>query len=158
VLSDRDLTKDYLLTIHGVLLVYSVGSRESFEDALALYHYMCVVLGGEMAEKLPMILVGNKPNPSHTSEISNEGQSHQYCEFTSYIFPTEGEGLALGIGCDFIETNAQSETGYQVMLMRVAQAIRKRRPTENAPDGDSDMTRPVGNFIFEHDPSSLPSH
>ncbi|CAG8683967.1 2000_t:CDS:2 [Cetraspora pellucida] len=77
----------------GVVLLYSISSRPTFER---VYRYYDQVLRVKDTESVPMILVGNKSDRLNEREISKE----------------EGMGMARRLKCDFIE--ASSRTGINV--------------------------------------------
>lgn len=65
------MREQYMRTGEGFLLVYSIGSRASFEETLLFQQQ---ILRVKDRDHFPMILVGNKADlPSHEREVSTEG-------------------------------------------------------------------------------------
>lgn len=85
-----------LVGVHGFLLVYSIGSKSSFEVVGTIRDKILNVLsfGGGDDGKVPFVLVGNKCDlPESLRQVSTE----------------EGSALAKEFGCPFIEVSAKDD-------------------------------------------------
>jgi len=87
------MREQYMRTGEGFLLVYSVTSRDSFEN---LKKFFSLILRVKDSNQFPMIIVGNKCDLADSRQVSTQ----------------EGKDLAKSLGCRFIETS--SYTKYHV--------------------------------------------
>ena len=67
------MREQYMRTGGGFLLVYSITSRESFEE-MATFQNLILQIKGK--DYFPMIVVGNKSDLESARQVSTEGQSH----------------------------------------------------------------------------------
>jgi Ras homolog enriched in brain len=88
--NDQDIfpfRKEYCLSAHGFLLVYSVASRQSLDVLTAIYAKLTTL----MSSTPPIVLVGNK------IDLAGERM----------VPPEDGAALAAEWGCPFIECSAK---------------------------------------------------
>lgn len=105
----------------SLILVYSVTSRESFDNAKSIYKH----IEGEFQlsrRRVPLILVGNKCDLHEERSVSTE----------------EGEEMAKYYQCTFMETSAKDHTNvnqvfYQIVREMKEQEQQKRSPSPVAP-------------------------
>lgn len=98
----------HILTQEGFLLVYNVVDANSFKEIQAIHEQ---ILRAREAEKVPIVLVGNKVDLVER-EISSE----------------QGRKLAASFGCPFVETSAKTRTNVEQafeLLVREVRAVRK---------------------------------
>lgn len=104
----RTLTSSYYRNANGILIVYSVNHRPSFQSIQTwleeVQHYA--------SEKTVVMLVGNK------NDLSRE------------VTVKEGEALAEYIGCKIIETSAKDHTQSTQVFQKLAESILKTNPPE----------------------------
>mmetsp|Transcript_20986 Transcript_20986/g.26547 ORF Transcript_20986/g.26547 Transcript_20986/m.26547 type:complete len:188 (-) Transcript_20986:101-664(-) len=108
-----DIRDQFIMRAQGLLCVYSITSRESF-DAVSLIcdEYLKVIL----KENAPIVLVGNK------------------CDLADRQVPTaDGEELARLFGCPFFETSAKARINVEEAIYGVVREIRKHNTEEIAP-------------------------
>lgn len=87
----HSISSNFLKNANGILLVYAVNSRISFDK---LQEWVDEV--NKFANNLPIIIVGNKNDLEEERQVSRE----------------EGENFAKKINCNFYEVSAK--TGYNV--------------------------------------------
>lgn len=87
----HSIASNFLKNANGILLVYAVNSRISFDK---LQEWVDEV--NKFANNLPIIIVGNKSDLEEERQVSRE----------------EGENFAKKINCNFYEVSAK--TGYNV--------------------------------------------
>ena len=156
------MREQYMRTGEGFLLVYSITSRQSFEEILTFQQQ---ILRVKDKDYFPIIIVGNKcdldmerqvsrqgmlwPNP--TAEIAMNGLT-----LLDYI---EGEDLARQFNCAFIETSAKSRINVDNSFHNIVREIRRynkdmssypsgtagpRREPTNNPSGPSEKDETAG--------------
>ncbi|KAF9783940.1 ras family-domain-containing protein [Thelephora terrestris] len=91
----------------GFLLVYSITSRESFEEITTFYQH---ILRFKDKGSFSAILVANKCD----------------LEFEREVGIHEGRDLANHLGCGFIETSAKRSTNVDQAFKTIVREIRKR--------------------------------
>ena len=84
----RSITKNYYKGAHGIILIYDVTSRKTYEN---IKNWVSQIKE-EVSEKLTIILVGNKIDDEKNRKVTTE----------------EGENMAKECGLDFFETSAKS--------------------------------------------------
>ncbi|KAE9984738.1 hypothetical protein EG328_008355 [Venturia inaequalis] len=99
------MREQYMRTGEGFILVYSITSRDSF-DEMKTFHKQ--ILQVKKEDSWPMILVGNKNDLPTEREVSTE----------------EGEALAQSFGCSFLETSAKRRHNIDETFLGVIRAIR----------------------------------
>ncbi|KAF4345562.1 Ras family other [Fusarium beomiforme] len=92
----------------GFMLVYSVTSRQSFEEVT---EYQQQILNQKDKDYFPMILVGNDCSRESERDVSTQ----------------EGEALARAFGCMFIEVDAKSRVNVDEAFFDLVREVRRYR-------------------------------
>ncbi|KJA25515.1 hypothetical protein HYPSUDRAFT_37510 [Hypholoma sublateritium FD-334 SS-4] len=93
---------------HGIILMYSITSRISFQDISRTCRQL--PLNAKTDPRLVLVLVGTKNDDDLAREVSTE----------------EGTALAQGLGCKgFFETSAKRGENVDVAVLAMVQALRK---------------------------------
>ncbi|EHY53224.1 RAS1 protein [Exophiala dermatitidis] len=100
------MREQYMRTGEGFLLVYSITSRQSFEEIMTFQQQ---ILRVKDKDYFPMILVGNKCDLESERQVSKE----------------EGAALARQFGCKFIETSAKSRIHVDDAFYDLVREIRR---------------------------------
>ncbi|CAJ0839260.1 9301_t:CDS:10 [Entrophospora sp. SA101] len=95
----------------GFLLVYSVSSRSTFEQVERFKNQIVRIKG---SNKIPLILVGNKPDEHTEQEVSRE----------------EGMNMAKRLSCEFFESSAKTLVNVERPFYTVVQMIRQKSISE----------------------------
>jgi GTPase KRas protein len=96
----------YMRNGQGFLLIYSITSRSSF-DELSCFREQ--ILRVKDADKVPMVIVGNK------SDLESERQ----------VSKQEGYELARQFGCPFLESSAKSRINVEETFFELVRGIRR---------------------------------
>ncbi|MCJ1264428.1 Ras GTPase [Lobaria immixta] len=100
------MREQYMRTGEGFLLVYSINSRQSFEEILTFQQQ---ILRVKDKDYFPIIIVGNKCDLDGERVVSRQ----------------EGEELARQFGCAFIETSAKSRINVDNAFFNIVREIRR---------------------------------
>jgi len=100
------MREQYMRTGEGFMLVYSIASRDSFEE-ITTFHQQ--ILRVKDKDNFPMILIGNK------CDLDAERQ----------VGINDGRDLARYFGCRFIETSAKLPTKVDEAFFEIVREIRK---------------------------------
>lgn len=100
------MREQYMRTGEGFLLVYSITSRQSFEEMIT---YQQQILRVKDRDYFPIIVVGNKCDLDKDRAVQKE----------------EGEALARQFGCKFIETSAKSRLNVDTAFYDLVREIRR---------------------------------
>lgn len=100
------MREQYMRTGEGFLLVYSITSRQSFEE---IQTFEQQILRVKDKDYFPIILVGNKCDLEHERQVSRE----------------EGAALARSFNCKFIETSAKSRVNVDNAFYDLVREIRR---------------------------------
>ncbi|KAI9821515.1 MAG: Ras GTPase [Phylliscum demangeonii] len=100
------MREQYMRTGEGFLLVYSITSRQSFEEIVTFQQQ---ILRVKDRDYFPIIVVGNK------CDLESERQ----------VAKQEGEALARRFGCKFIETSAKSRINVDNCFYEIVREIRR---------------------------------
>jgi GTPase KRas len=100
------MREQYMRTGEGFLLVYSITSRQSFEE---IQTFEQQILRVKDKDYFPIILVGNKCDLEGERAVSKE----------------EGQALAQQFGCKFIETSAKSRVNVDNAFYDLVREIRR---------------------------------
>ncbi|KAH0848581.1 Ras-like protein [Fonsecaea pedrosoi CBS 271.37] len=100
------MREQYMRTGEGFLLVYSITSRQSFEEIMTFQQQ---ILRVKDKDYFPIILVGNKCDLESERVVSKE----------------EGAQLARQFGCKFIETSAKSRINVDNAFYDLVREIRR---------------------------------
>ncbi|KAL8796173.1 MAG: hypothetical protein Q9195_001506 [Heterodermia aff. obscurata] len=122
------MREQYMRTGEGFLLVYSITSRQSFEEILTFQQQ---ILRVKDKDYFPIIIVGNKCDLDMERQVSRQGMlqpnSASKIAMTGLIFldHTEGEDLARQFNCAFIETSAKSRINVDNSFHNIVREIRR---------------------------------
>ncbi|MCJ1413601.1 Ras GTPase [Ptychographa xylographoides] len=100
------MREQYMRTGEGFLLVYSITSRQSFEE---IQVFQQQILRVKDKDYFPIIIVGNKCDLDGEREVST----------------AEGLDMARGFGCKFIETSAKSRINVDNAFYEIVREIRR---------------------------------
>lgn len=132
-------------TGEGFLLVYSITSRQSFDEILVFQQQ---ILRVKDKDYFPIIVVGNKCDLENERQVSKQGMflpssflprialrrgfGFLQLHLIEYVAnpspssnPTEGEALARSFGCKFIETSAKSRINVDNAFYDIVREIRR---------------------------------
>ncbi|KAK3994893.1 ras family-domain-containing protein [Cladorrhinum sp. PSN332] len=116
------MREQYMRTGEGFLLVYSITSRESFEE---IRTFQQQILRVKDKDVFPMVVVGNKVDLASERKVSQE----------------EGESLAREFRCKFLETSAKTNTNVEQAFFEVVRAIRRyNREMQGGPTSGSGLS------------------
>ncbi|KAI4132981.1 MAG: hypothetical protein LQ338_000449 [Usnochroma carphineum] len=105
------MREQYMRTGEGFLLVYSITSRQSFEEILTFQQQ---ILRVKDKDYFPIIIVGNKCDLDAERQVSRKGKPS-----------LQGEDLARSFGCAFIETSAKSRINVENAFYNLVREIRR---------------------------------
>ncbi|GAA5936011.1 Ras family protein [Sporobolomyces koalae] len=100
------MREQYMRTGEGFLLVYSITSRNSF-DEITTFHQQ--ILRVKDKDYFPVIVVANKSDLDHERQVQT----------------AEGEALAKQFGCQFIETSAKARRNVDEAFQELVREIRR---------------------------------
>jgi len=100
------MREQYMRTGEGFLLVYSITSRNSFEE-ISTFHQL--ILRVKDQDTFPVIVVANKCD----------------LEYERQVGMNEGRDLAKHFGCKFIETSAKQRINVDEAFTNLVREIRK---------------------------------
>ncbi|KAK4703679.1 hypothetical protein P7C70_g2539, partial [Phenoliferia sp. Uapishka_3] len=100
------MREQYMRTGEGFLLVYSITSRNSF-DEIGTFHQQ--ILRVKDKDYFPVIVVANKCDLEYERQVGGH----------------EGRGLAEHFGCRFIETSAKQRLNVDEAFSNLVREIRK---------------------------------
>ncbi|KAK5014309.1 RAS1 protein [Cryomyces antarcticus] len=100
------MREQYMRTGEGFMLVYSITSRQSFEEIMTFQQQ---ILRVKDKDYFPIIVVGNKCDLESDREVST----------------AEGMQLARSFGCKFIETSAKSRFHVDNAFYDIVREIRR---------------------------------
>ena len=135
-------------TGEGFLLVYSITSRQSFEEILTFQQQ---ILRVKDRDYFPIIIVGNKCDLDSEREVSRQGRLEPSLHSLQTLSPfartfrrstkltyrsIEGEQLARQFGCAFIETSAKSRINVDNAFYEIVREIRRfNKEMSSSPTG-----------------------
>ncbi|MCJ1472287.1 Ras GTPase [Lambiella insularis] len=124
------MREQYMRTGEGFLLVYSINSRQSFEE---IQVFKQQILRVKDKDYFPIIIVGNKCDLDAEREVSTQ----------------EGEAMARGFGCKFIETSAKSRINVDNAFSEIVREIRRYNKemssyTSGMQGGMNGLIKPMG--------------
>ena len=105
----RSITKNYYKGAHGIILLYDVTSRKTFENVKNWVNQ----IKEEVSDKVTIILVGNKIDDEKNRKVTTE----------------EGEEMAKECGLNFFETSAKSgvniDTTFNELVKKTVETYSK---------------------------------
>ena len=105
----RSITKNYYKGAHGIILLYDVTSRKTFENV----KNWVAQIKEEVSDKVTIILVGNKIDDKQNRKVTTE----------------EGEEMAKECGLNFFETSAKSginiDTTFNELVKKTVETYSK---------------------------------
>jgi GTPase KRas protein len=110
------MREQYMRTGEGFLLVYSITSKQSFEEIMTFQQQ---ILRVKDKDYFPIIIVGNKCDLESERQVSRE----------------EGESLAKSFGCELIETSAKSRFNVDNAFYDLVREIRRCNREMSSPGG-----------------------
>jgi len=125
------MREQYMRTGEGFLLVYSITSRQSFEEMVTFQQQ---ILRVKDKDYFPIIVVGNKCDLESERQVSTE----------------EGRELAHSFGCKFIETSAKSRINVDNAFYDIVREIRKyNKDMSGYPGGGANGSKPKDEMGFQ---------
>ncbi|GAA5869016.1 hypothetical protein JCM3774_002448 [Rhodotorula dairenensis] len=100
------MREQYMRTGEGFLLVYSITSRNSF-DEISTFHQQ--ILRVKDKDYFPVVVVANKADLEHERQVGTH----------------EGQALAKHFGCRFIETSAKQRMNVDEAFHELVREIRR---------------------------------
>lgn len=101
------ITSSYYHNAHGIVVVYDVSNRESFD---AVNHWFSEV-DRLAASEVCKLLIGNKSDLTEQRAVSE----------------SEGRALAASLGIPFLETSAKNSQNVEAMFISIAKFIYEKR-------------------------------
>jgi len=134
------MREQYMRTGEGFLLVYSITSRNSFEE-ISQFHQQ--ILRVKDRDFFPVIVVANKSDLDHERQVAN----------------SEGANLAKVYGCPFIETSAKQRINVDESFYQLVRGIRQYnrdqgltgRPGQTGPGGAGGGVQQFQHDAGQHD-------
>lgn len=112
-------------TGEGFLLVYSITSRNSFEE-ISTFHQQ--ILRVKDQDSFPVIVVANKCDLEYERQVGMNGRQSQNVPYEllwlTFVL-SEGRDLARHFGCKFIETSAKQRINVDEAFTNLVREIRK---------------------------------
>jgi hypothetical protein len=117
------MREQYMRTGEGFLLVYSITSRNSFEE-ISTFHQQ--ILRVKDQDSFPVVLIANKCDLEYERQVGMNGKSSSIfvCSFQFNVF-LEGRDLAKHFGCRFIETSAKLRINVDEAFCSLVREIRR---------------------------------
>jgi len=100
----------YMRTGQGFLCVFAITSRTSFDEVSSFREQ---ILRVKDADKVPLVICGNKCDLDAERQVSK----------------TEGQDLAKGFDCPFLETSAKARINVEEGFFALVREIRKQNNT-----------------------------
>ncbi|KAK4074922.1 hypothetical protein Purlil1_12834 [Purpureocillium lilacinum] len=95
-----------MCTGEGFMLVYSVTSRQSFQDIASFRHQ---ILRAKIGDYVPVLLVGNKCDLEAEREVTT----------------LEGQALARSLNCNFVETSAKTRINVENAFDEIVREVQR---------------------------------
>ena len=118
------MREQYMRTGEGFLLVYSITSRNSFEE-ISTFHQQ--ILRVKDKDSFPVIVVANKCDLEYERQVGMNGTPLPFSSKADRLhsFTLEGRDLAKHFGCRFIETSAKQRINVDEAFSNLVREIRK---------------------------------
>jgi GTPase KRas len=132
------MREQYMRTGEGFLLVYSITSRNSFEE-ISTFHQQ--ILRVKDQDSFPVIVVANKCDLEYERQVGMNGGTISIFIVVCYELTlrraTEGRDLAKHFGCKFIETSAKQRINVDEAFSNLVREIRKYNKVCRSRDVDA---------------------
>ena len=122
------VNKNLFQKVQGIILMYDITNRESFER---LNMWLNIIK--EMANDIPIILVGNKIDEENKEE---NGRIIEY---------SEGEGFGKKNGFQFIEASGLDGTNVDKVFYNISEIILKNLRSDSTCTRGNSLDSPVNN-------------
>jgi len=110
-------------TGEGFLLVYSITSRNSFEE-INTFHQQ--ILRVKDQDSFPIIVVANKCDLEYERQVGMNGTHFaSFLPFRCSFILAEGRDVAKHFGCKFVETSAKQRINVDDAFTMLVREIRK---------------------------------
>jgi GTPase SAR1 family protein len=150
----RALWDESIRISDGFLLVYSITSRDSFEEISKLHREIIQLKGSDPS---PVVLVGNKCDLDYARQVGMDGENQAvlYSLHCLNFLSIEGRDLATHLGCEFIETSPKYDINVDEAFYTLVRAIKKRSKVRfnlpccvwnSSPSWRSERTNPAAHF------------
>jgi len=124
------MREQYMRTGEGFLLVYSITSRNSFEEINTFYQQ---ILRVKDQDDVPVIIVANKCD----------------LEYERQVGANEGRDLARHFGCRVIETSAKHRLNVDEAFCNLVREIRKHNKQQQRRSGYGRPGEIIGDNVGE---------
>eukprot|EP00698_Gefionella_okellyi_P018558 TRINITY_DN5575_c0_g1_i1.p1 TRINITY_DN5575_c0_g1~~TRINITY_DN5575_c0_g1_i1.p1 ORF type:complete len:224 (-),score=56.91 TRINITY_DN5575_c0_g1_i1:185-856(-) len=104
-----NIQEEYIRNGQGFIIVYSVTSPSSFDDAKEIRKKMAQFRDAKASDTIPTVLVGNKVDLEDERGVEKE----------------EGDELAKTFGCAFFETSAKDRLNVDEVFLDIVRQINK---------------------------------
>lgn len=117
------MREQYMRTGEGFLLVYSITSRNSFEE-ISTFHQQ--ILRVKDQDTFPVVVVANKCDLEYERQVGMNGRRSSF-QLLHLLLTSdlEGRDLARHFGCKFIETSAKQRINVDEAFSNLVREIRK---------------------------------
>jgi len=130
------MREQYMRTGEGFLLVYSITSRNSFEE-ISTFHQQ--ILRVKDRDSFPVIVIGNKCDLEYERQVGHN----------------EGRDLAKHFGCQFLETSAKQRINVDTAFTELVREIRKyNKEQASGRPGGAPGSSPQANTQFQAEQDS----
>ncbi|CAE6502299.1 unnamed protein product [Rhizoctonia solani] len=135
------MREQYMRTGEGFLLVYSITSRNSFEE-ISTFHQQ--ILRVKDRDSFPMIVVANKCDLEYERQVGMNGRCLAIVGWNagSSATLTEGRDLAKHFNTKFIETSAKQRINVDEAFTNLVREIRRYNKDQQARPGGTSGGKP----------------
>jgi len=116
------MREQYMRDGEGFLLVYSITSRNSFEEINDFYQQ---ILRVKDQDSVPVIVAANKCDLEYERQVGINGMSQLSQSLQANDRLSEGRDLARHFGCQFIETSAKHRLNVDEAFSNLVREIRR---------------------------------
>ncbi|KAG8745127.1 Ras GTPase [Ceratobasidium sp. 414] len=130
------MREQYMRTGEGFLLVYSITSRNSFEE-ISTFHQQ--ILRVKDRDSFPVIVVANKCDLEYERQVGMNGtlvRVHISIRLMTTGRDTEGRDLAKHFGTKFIETSAKQRINVDEAFSNLVREIRRYNKDQQVRPGN----------------------
>ncbi len=119
------MREQYMRTGEGFLLVYSITSRNSFEEISTFYQQ---ILRVKDRDTFPVVVLANKCDLEYERQVGMNGTFLTLCFWVKlmwYFYDVEGRDLAKHFNCRFLETSAKQRINVDEAFIMLVREIRR---------------------------------